>query len=238
MDDGASIHSGVSHAPSMHPSLAGTVMSKACSEVTIGAGDNTGYWYISLCPRMNPHPSSPRVTLISLPPSRNRDYQHRSATRSDLGHNCRECRLPFNRVGEAITERRGARVSMRYHAECFSGFADPRSQATSSHHIGALAGMQLEAAPHRKAGGKMRAGQHFDSGSDSRFQQQESSRQSAGGKMAGLGMHSGGFGARSSKPREGAGAQVREPARAPGDLTEEALAEHLRVQSIQEDVES
>ena len=28
----------------------------------------------------------------------------------------------------------GARISSRYHAECFSGFADPRSQVSGSHH--------------------------------------------------------------------------------------------------------
>jgi hypothetical protein len=32
--------------------------------------------------------------------------------------------------GPQLTERRGARISQRYHAECFSGFADPRSQAS------------------------------------------------------------------------------------------------------------
>ena len=32
----------ISHAPSLHPSMAGSVISMACSEVTIGAGDNTG----------------------------------------------------------------------------------------------------------------------------------------------------------------------------------------------------
>ena len=41
--DGAqSVASAVSRAPSMHPSVAGTVVSMACSEVTIGAGDDTG----------------------------------------------------------------------------------------------------------------------------------------------------------------------------------------------------
>ena len=48
--------------------------------------------------------------------------------KKDLGHTCRECRRPFTTIGEPLTERRGARISNRYHAECFSGFADPRSQ--------------------------------------------------------------------------------------------------------------
>ena len=121
-DGAASVATRFSNAPSLHPSLAGSCVSAACSEVTIGAGDETGYW----------------------------DYQHRLSTRADLGHRCRECKRPFERVGEPLTERRGARVSMRYHAECFSGFADPRSQASSSHHVGRLAGLQLAAAPGNK----------------------------------------------------------------------------------------
>jgi len=61
---------GPSYAPSMHPSLAGSVArSQACSESTIGAGDSTKYW----------------------------DYQHRVTMRSDLGHKCRECRMPFSK---------------------------------------------------------------------------------------------------------------------------------------------
>ena len=64
-----------------------------------------------------------------------------------MGHTCRECRQPILKVGEPITERRGARISSRYHAACFSGFADPRSQLRSSFHEGHLSGTQLEAAP-------------------------------------------------------------------------------------------
>jgi len=131
-DDGTKSMGGrsmMSHAPSLHPSMAGSVVSMACSEVTIGAGDNTGYW----------------------------DYLHRKTIKADLGHTCRECKLPFNALNEPITERRGARTSLRYHAECFSGFADPRSQASSSMHTGNLRGTQFEAAPRSKAGSKMRA---------------------------------------------------------------------------------
>jgi len=210
--DGAeSSASRVSHAPSLHPSMAGTVISRACSEVTIGAGDDTGYW----------------------------DFQHRAVTKSDLGHNCRECKLPFQRVGEPLTERRGARLSMRYHAECFSGYADPRSQAESSHHVGRLAGTQLVAAPQSKAGGKMRTVTHFDSGSDSRFDGRSGRHSAAPGKLAMNGMHSGGFGANSSKPGGGGESEAAQmagrsdeqgrqpPLRAPGDLTEQALTAHL-----------
>jgi len=108
-------------------------MSEACHPETIGAGDMTQYW----------------------------DFQHREAQRNDLGHKCRECRMPFTMIGEPITERRGARVSMRYHAECYSGYADPRSQLSSSLHQGTLKGTQLPAAP---AGpfAKMRTAAHFE----------------------------------------------------------------------------
>lgn len=204
-DDLASVASGLSlGGRSLHPSVAGTAVSMACSEVTIGAGDATGYW----------------------------DYQHREVTKADLGHNCRECRKPFRTIGEPMTERRGARVSMRYHAECFSGFADPRSQATSSHHVGKLAGSQFEAAPQRKAGSKMRTGAHFEGGGDSRY-----SGGGAAGKLAGYTMHGGGFGATSSKPQgldgeEAAAAAAARPREtAPGDLTAAALAAHNREQT-------
>lgn len=137
----ASVASRLSYAPSLHPSVAGTHVSMALSEVTIGAGDATGYW----------------------------DFAHRTVEKGDLAHRCRECKQPFTRLGEPLTERRGARLSMRYHAECFSGYADPRSQAGSSHHVGRHAGSQLDAAPSTKAGSKMRTSQHFDSGSDKRL---------------------------------------------------------------------
>ena len=75
-----SVASRASRAPSMHPSVA---YSMACSETTIGAGDETGYW----------------------------DYQHRVVEKKDLGHRCRECRKPFRRIGDPLTERRGARTS-------------------------------------------------------------------------------------------------------------------------------
>ena len=137
VEDGVSVsgRSTYSQTPSLHPSVisSGSVYSMACSETTIGAGDNTAYW----------------------------DFQHRKAVAKDLGHTCRVCKRPFNKIGQPITERRGARTSMRYHAECFSGFADPRSQATSSAHTGNLAGTQMVAAPRGKAGNKMRTSSHF-----------------------------------------------------------------------------
>ena len=77
VDDAASAATRQSLARSVHPSCVGSAISMACSEATIGAGDATGYW----------------------------DYMHRSTTRADLGHRCRECKQPFSRIGEPLTER-------------------------------------------------------------------------------------------------------------------------------------
>lgn len=172
-DDGRSV--AVSIAPSLHPSL-GSVRSMACSESTIGAGDNTAYW----------------------------DFSHRLVEVKDLGHTCRECRLPFTALKEPLTERRGARTSARYHAACFSGFADPRSQASSSHHLGRHAYSQLAAAPTEMAGSKMRTASHFGEGASSRGARGGGgSSGSGGGKIAAfLGGNS--FGAASSKGLMGA----------------------------------
>eukprot|EP00928_Gymnodinium_smaydae_P049553 TRINITY_DN33277_c0_g1_i1.p1 TRINITY_DN33277_c0_g1~~TRINITY_DN33277_c0_g1_i1.p1 ORF type:complete len:298 (+),score=61.34 TRINITY_DN33277_c0_g1_i1:45-938(+) len=172
VEDGASVVSRGSVAPSLHPSMAGTVMSQACHPDTVGAGDETLYW----------------------------DFQHRTSTRADLGHTCRECKKPFASIGEPMTERRGARVSMRYHAACFSGFADPRSQVGSSTHVGNLRGTQLEAAPSGKAGSKMRTSAHFDSGGRLAQQARASAGNGGSGKTGmGLGIGSNGFGAKSSR---------------------------------------
>ena len=171
-DDVASICSRFSHAPSLHPSMVGTVMSQACHTETIGAGDGTEYW----------------------------DYQHRTVQRQDLGHVCKECKRPFTTVGEPLTERRGARISMRYHATCFSGYADPRSQVSSSHHVGQLSGTQHNAAPGGKAGGKMRTSQHFDGGGALRLPHTTAKHNNSSGKSGmGLSMGSNGFGGRSSR---------------------------------------
>lgn len=73
----ASRSSRVSRAPSLHPSLAGSTASTALSESTIGAGDDTGYW----------------------------DFAHRTVEKGDLAHRCRECKRPFMKLGEPLTER-------------------------------------------------------------------------------------------------------------------------------------
>jgi len=189
--DAVSVASRASKAPSIHPSLAGSIaVSMACSEATIGAGDDTGYW----------------------------DFQHRACEKKDLQHTCRECRMPFTKIGEPITERRGARISTRYHAACFSGFADPRSQCRSSHHEGHLSGTQLGAAPSNKCGSKMRTSCHFE-GSNSRV---SASLGSMGGKLgAAMGMGHNSFGSKSSKNQ---GTPMAEIQRAPGGFTAEELA--------------
>ena len=76
-----------------------------------------------------PEPSFHPTTTV-LPPTMSGEPVVRGmyVEKKDLGHTCRECRRPFTTIGEPLTERRGARISNRYHAECFSGFADPRSQ--------------------------------------------------------------------------------------------------------------
>ena len=79
-------------------------MSKANTNETtnIGAGNETEYW----------------------------EFVHRKVERTDLGHRyhnctwwsefltamerCRECKQPFDRLGDPLTERRGARVSLRW----------------------------------------------------------------------------------------------------------------------------
>lgn len=134
--------------PSLHPAIttASAVATSAAPATTtaaasVGAGDETQYW----------------------------DYQHRRVERKDLGHKCRECKQPFATLGAPLSERRGARISQRYHAQCFSGFADPRSQAQSSAHTGRLAGTQLAAAPRAKAAHKMRTASHFVGGSSSTY---------------------------------------------------------------------
>ena len=114
---------------------------------------------------------------------------------------------------------------MRYHAECFSGFADPRSQASSSMHVGRLANTQMEAAPQRKAGSKMRSSRHFENGGSSRYES------GGGGKIAAFAGGSMGFGTKSSKGKmreEAPGAKEH------GGLSMEQLEEHTRRIELEE----
>ena len=131
-----------------------------------------------------------------------------------------------SRLGEPMTERRGARTSMRYHAECFSGFADPRSQANSSMHVGKLANTQLEAAPKKKAGSKMRSSRHFEKGGDRRSM----SSSSGGGKIAAF---SGGMGFAAGQSSKGV--VVEAPGAAEhGGLSMAMLEEHTKRMMLEE----
>jgi hypothetical protein len=58
--------------------------------------------------------------------------QKRKTLARDIGHKCRECGAPFAKVGDGLVMRRGGRIELRYHAACFSGSDDPRSQPSSS----------------------------------------------------------------------------------------------------------
>ena len=55
---------------------------------------------------------------------------------------------------------RGGRIELKYHANCFSGVADPRSQKGSSFNKGIWAGSQQMHAPKDKYR-KMRTDSHF-----------------------------------------------------------------------------
>jgi hypothetical protein len=59
-------------------------------------------------------------------------FAHRQVTSRDIGHSCRECKVPFKALGETITVRRGGRIELRYHVKCFSGWADPRTQNSAT----------------------------------------------------------------------------------------------------------
>ena len=78
----------------------------------------------------------------------------------DVGHACKECKQPFTAVGEPLWVRRGGRIELRYHAACFSGEADPRTQAHGSYKTGHLAGSQAPAAPQQPFR-KMRTSSHW-----------------------------------------------------------------------------
>uniref|UniRef100_A0A7S1LEE0 Uncharacterized protein n=1 Tax=Neobodo designis TaxID=312471 RepID=A0A7S1LEE0_NEODS len=86
--------------------------------------------------------------------------QARSCEPRDVGHPCKECKRPFQRVGEPLMVRRGGRIELRYHEQCYSGSADPRTQASSSfnssQHAAALSAA-APALPFRK----MRTSSHF-----------------------------------------------------------------------------
>lgn len=65
----------------------------------------------------------------------------------DLGHVCKECKKAFTKLSEQIAIRRGGRIELRYHTECFSGQADPRTQKSSTFNTSKWAGTQQLHAP-------------------------------------------------------------------------------------------
>ncbi|CAM9303928.1 unnamed protein product [Laminaria digitata] len=83
-------------------------------------------------------PSSTTSALFfgSCDDSRYWDYAFRFTHKGDMGHHCRECKRPFSVLNEAIAVRRGGRIELRYHKDCFSNIADPRSQPASSANVG------------------------------------------------------------------------------------------------------
>jgi hypothetical protein len=91
------------------------------------------------------------------------DFRHKRAEPRDLGHRCRECKQAFAAVGEEMAVRRGGRIELRYHARCFSGEADPRSQAGSSFHDAGWGTVISEAAPEKRFR-KMRTASHWGGG--------------------------------------------------------------------------
>jgi hypothetical protein len=78
----------------------------------------------------------------------------------DVGHVCKECKKPFTRVGEHLMVRRGGRIELRYHAGCFSGSDDPRTQEHSSFNTTQLGAQVRETAP-SQAFRKMRTSSQF-----------------------------------------------------------------------------
>jgi hypothetical protein len=87
-------------------------------------------------------------------------YSSRPALAKDLGHTCRECKQPFTQLGEEIALRRGGRIELKYHSQCFSWQEDPRTQQQSSFNQGKWQGSQQVHAP-REMYRKMRTGTHF-----------------------------------------------------------------------------
>lgn len=67
-------------------------------------------------------------------------------------------------------------------------FALTLAASRRSMHVGRLANTQMEAAPQRKAGSKMRSSRHFEGGGSSRYQS------GGGGKIAAFAGGSMGFG--------------------------------------------
>jgi hypothetical protein len=75
-----------------------------------------------------------------------------SGVASRTGWSCRECRQVIAK-GEAIRVRDARKMRFFYHDACFSGDADPRTQASSTFHTGKFSHL-AEKAPEAKGHGK------------------------------------------------------------------------------------
>ncbi len=78
----------------------------------------------------------------------------------DVGHQCRECKQPFTKVGEILGIRRGGRIELRYHEKCLSHDADPRTQEQSSFRTTKNGATVSNEAP-KNMFRKMRTSSHF-----------------------------------------------------------------------------
>ena len=72
---------------------------------------------------------------------------------ADRIYMCRECKEIIHR-GSKIACRDGRKIRLTYHAECFSGESDPRTQLTSSFTEQRYRGAVTAAAPDTKGSGK------------------------------------------------------------------------------------
>ncbi len=89
------------------------------------------------------------------------EWKVRKCRREDLWNTCRECKQPFTKLGENLSVRRGGRIELRYHEECFSGIADPRSQAGSTANKGKYAAALSKTSAPRLPYSKMRTSCHW-----------------------------------------------------------------------------
>eukprot|EP01084_Bolivina_argentea_P101048 181234_1 len=89
------------------------------------------------------------------------EWKVRKCRRDDLWNTCRECKQPFTKLGENLSIRRGGRIELRYHEGCFSGIADPRSQAGSTANKGKYAAALSKTAAPRLPYSKMRTSSHW-----------------------------------------------------------------------------
>ncbi|KAI8920279.1 hypothetical protein DFJ77DRAFT_451991 [Powellomyces hirtus] len=95
-----------------------------------------------------------RATFLSLYPGQAMEYWTVSEGKAIKTQTCRECRGTIHK-DEDVKVRDGRKIRLFYHPTCFSGSADPRTQARSSFHDPRYASAHLStAAPPVKGHGK------------------------------------------------------------------------------------